>query len=93
MVDTPTAKARGILGSTREYLKRIGKRRLGLSQAVLEERGGKPWIYRAGRGYFRKCRSTIVSAAQIPPLQLEFWTSDQDQAAAAAAEGLAATLV
>lgn len=26
----------------REYLKRIGKRRLGLSQAVLEERGGKP---------------------------------------------------
>jgi len=36
---------------------------------------------------------TIVSAAQIPPQQLEFWTSDQDQVSAAAAEGLAVTLV
>lgn len=31
---------------------------------------------------------TIVQAASIAPEQLEFWTSDQDQAAAAAAEGL-----
>ncbi|MBF6595076.1 MAG: type II toxin-antitoxin system VapC family toxin [Thermaceae bacterium] len=36
---------------------------------------------------------TITSAARIPPSQLEFWTSDQDQAAAATAEGFTVTLV
>lgn len=36
---------------------------------------------------------TIVQAAGIKPGQLKFWTSDRDQATAAAAEGLAVTLV
>lgn len=36
---------------------------------------------------------TIVQAASIAPEQLEFWTSDQDQGAAAAAEGLTVMLV
>jgi predicted nucleic acid-binding protein len=36
---------------------------------------------------------TIVQAASITPVQLEFWTSDQDQAAAAAAEGLTVIMV
>lgn len=70
-----------------EYLRRIGKRRLGLSQAVLAHK------LRAYDAVHVATALTIVSAAQIPPLQLEFWTSDQDQAAAATAEGLAVTLV
>lgn len=36
---------------------------------------------------------TIVQAAKIKPGQLEFWTSDRDQAAAAKAEGFAVTVV
>lgn len=36
---------------------------------------------------------TIVEAAGLKPKQLEFWTSDQDQATAAEAEGIAVVLV
>jgi len=36
---------------------------------------------------------TIVQAAGIKPGQLQFWTSDRDQAAAAKAEGLAVTVI
>lgn len=36
---------------------------------------------------------TVTSAAQIPTVQLEFWTADQDQGSAASAEGFTVTLV